>query len=52
MTDLIVIGLLCLILGGALYYVRREKRKGVRCIGCPDGAGCSGTCPGCKGFQK
>ena len=52
MIDLIVIGALCLILGGALYYVRREKHKGVRCIGCPDGAGCSGSCPGCKGFQK
>lgn len=40
MTDISIILVLALILGGALWYMRKEKKKGVTCIGCPD----AGTC--------
>ena len=36
-----------LILGGAAGYVYKAKKKGVKCIGCPDGSKCSGACSGC-----
>ncbi len=40
MTD-IIIGLILLVLvGGASFYIVREKKKGRKCIGCPY----SGTC--------
>ncbi len=39
--DIIVIGLICLIIGGAVTYIVRAKKKGNKCIGCPDAATCS-----------
>lgn len=44
MGDLIVVGILIVLVGAALYYILKEKKKGIRCIGCPS-AGC---CPGKK----
>lgn len=40
MIDIIVTLVLALILGGALWYIRKEKKRGVMCIGCP----AAGTC--------
>ena len=43
----IIVGL---ILGSAVLYIIRAKKKGVKCIGCPAGATCSGHCNGaCNG---
>ena len=52
MTNLIVIGVLALILGLAGGYVYRAKKKGVKCIGCPDSGTCSGHCASCPGCKK
>ena len=41
-VDLIVIGLVAVIVLGAVLYIRKEKKKGTQCIGCP----CSGSCSG------
>ena len=41
LTDMIVILVLLVILGGALLYIRKEKKKGVTCIGCPDADVCA-----------
>ena len=50
MADDIIAGLILLvILGGSITYIVRAKKKGVKCIGCPDGAKCSGNCAGCSG---
>ena len=38
---IITVAVLVLIIGGASVYIYREKKKGTRCIGCPDNA----TCP-------
>lgn len=54
MTDLIVIAVIVLIVGGAIVYIMKEKKKGVKCIGCPAGATCpnSGKCTGdCSGHS-
>ena len=41
MTDFIIVIVLAVILGGALYYMKKEKAKGVTCIGCPDADICA-----------
>ena len=42
MVDLIVIAVLALVIGGAVAYIVKSKKKG-GCIGCPNGGNCS-TC--------
>lgn len=42
MTDFIVMAVLVLIIGGAVLYIKRAKKKGANCIGCPSGGKCSG----------
>ena len=41
MTDLILIAILTAIVGGAVLYIRKEKKRGVKCIGCPAAGTCS-----------
>ena len=51
--DYVLIGVLLLVVGIAVFYVVRSKKKGVRCIGCPDSKSCSGCQCGCeKGPNK
>lgn len=40
MTDLIIGAVVVLVVGMALAYIIKEKKKGVRCIGCSH----AGTC--------
>ena len=40
LIDFIIIFVLILMVGGALWYIRKEKKRGVKCIGCP----AAGTC--------
>lgn len=55
MTDFLVIGVICIILGLAISYMIKCKKKGVVCIGCPDAEVCAGKCAGncsqCPGCQ-
>ncbi len=48
MADVIVLIILALILGGAITYIVKAKKSGVKCIGCPAG----GNCPGSKKMPK
>jgi LPXTG-motif cell wall-anchored protein len=52
MENLIILVLLGLILGGAAGYVYKSKKKGVKCIGCPDGSKCGGACSGYCGCSQ
>ena len=47
--DILTVAIIVVILGLAIGYIRRAKKKGVKCIGCPDGAKCPGNCAGCSG---
>lgn len=53
--DFVIIGIIALIIGGAVAYIIKAKRSGQKCIGCPDSktcgktGGCSGNCSGCGG---
>lgn len=41
MKDLIIIAVVALIVCGACVYIRKEKKKGVKCIGCPSAGMCN-----------
>ena len=47
LTDIIIIIAIALVVGGASFYIIRAKRRGQRCIGCPDAKTCSGNCSAC-----
>lgn len=55
MGNFIAIVIILVIIGGATFYIVKEKKNGVKCIGCPDGANCGrssdakGGCAGCSG---
>ena len=40
MTDIMVGLLVAVIVGAALLYIRKEKKKGAVCIGCPNADSC------------
>jgi radical SAM protein with 4Fe4S-binding SPASM domain len=42
--DVILIIILLSIAAGVIFYIRRQKKSGSKCIGCPYGKNCSGTC--------
>ena len=47
--DYLILGIIVVILGFAISYIHKAKKKGIKCIGCPDGAKCAGNCAGCSG---
>lgn len=52
MANVIVVGIVLLIIGAAIICIVREKKRGVRCIGCPAAGACSaknGKASGCGG---
>ena len=50
MENFIIIAVVAVIIGLAVCYIHKEKKRGVKCIGCPSGCSCSGSCGGnCSG---
>ena len=45
--DYLIIVILAMIIGAVVLYIRKAKKKGIRCIGCPDSKTCNGCCSGC-----
>lgn len=41
MADIIIGGILIVLVGAAIAYIVREKKRGVVCIGCPAAGTCS-----------
>lgn len=56
LTDIIVIAVIVLIVGAAVAYIVKAKRKGQKCIGCPYSSSCqsgkSNCGCGCDGDSK
>ena len=42
MENIIILLIILAIIGGASFYVYREKKKGNHCIGCPYAKNCKG----------
>lgn len=49
LIDVVIIVLIAGILGAVIFYIRKAKKKGIKCIGCPNGATCGGNCAACAG---
>ena len=47
MADFIVIVVLVALVGAAVLYIRKEKKKGTRCIVCPAAGTCAHSKSGC-----
>lgn len=52
MKDIIIIIAIAIVVGCALFYIIRAKRRGEKCIGCPHSKACSGKCACAKQEQK
>ena len=60
LTDYIILGVIALVVGGAIAYIIRAKKRGQKCIGCPDSGschsgakgGCGGSCGSCSCGQE
>lgn len=52
MESMIVLGILLMIAGGAILYLRREKKRGGHCAGCPCGKHCGERTVSCKMERK
>ena len=46
-VDYIIIAIVVLILGLAVWFIRKSRKSGKKCIGCPEG-GCSSCSCGCN----
>ena len=49
MDNFIVIAIVAVILAAAIWYIRKEKRQGAHCVGCPHARNCCSDCKGCCG---
>lgn len=47
MIDILIIAILAVIVGGAALYIRKARKNGTKCIGCPQARNCSGNCGSC-----
>lgn len=52
MANFIVAALLLVIVGAAARYVLQARKRGVKCIGCPDGGCCHSGEGGCACGQE
>lgn len=50
LTDIVVVVVIAVILGVAVWYIYRSKKRGHKCIGCPDG--CCSSCDCCNGQNE
>ena len=47
-VDYLIIFVIGTIIGLAAGYIRKAKKSGRKCIGCPDSGSCAGNCAGCS----
>ncbi len=53
-SDIIVVAVIVLVIGGAVAYILREKKRGKKCVGCPYANSCSekGNSCTCQGNSE
>ncbi len=52
MGDYIVLGIVAVVLIAIIFYIVKQKKKGVKCIGCPHGSKCSSCGCNCNSQNK
>ena len=50
--DYIALGIIVVVLIAIVLYLVRQKKKGIKCIGCPHSKGCSSCNCGCGSKDK
>lgn len=48
METMITAAVLAIILGFSIRYIYKAKKRGMKCIGCPEGGCCAKGCGGCS----
>ncbi len=51
-VDCIIIAIVAILLAGAILYIVRSKKRGQRCVGCPDSGSCPHHCRCSDGNEK
>ena len=51
-VDYIAIAVIVLIVGAAVFYIVRAKKRGEKCVGCPYAKQCGGNCNGGCGHTE
>ena len=51
-VDYIAIAAIVLIVGAAVFYIVRAKKRGEKCVGCPYARECGGKCNGGCGHTE
>ena len=46
-SDYIILGIVAVIVVAVITYIVKQKKKGVKCVGCPYGKKCSSCNGGC-----
>ena len=49
-SDLIILAIVVVLVAAALLYIRKSKKAGKRCVGCPDSGSCYCRC-GCSKIE-
>ena len=52
MANAIVLLIVALMVGAAILYIRKEKKRGVKCIGCPHAGICAAKSRGGCGTEE
>ena len=52
MADIIILASLLIVVGLAIAYIVKEKKRGVKCIGCPSAGTCHKRSCGCHSDAK
>ena len=47
-VDILLLLVLAVITVLVIWYIRKSKKSGKKCIGCPNGGDCAGDCSSCK----
>lgn len=51
-VDYVAIAVIAVIVGSAVFYIIRAKKRGEKCIGCPHSKQCKGGCNGACGSSS
>ena len=52
MANFLIVVILLIMVGAAIAYIVKEKKRGVKCIGCPAAGSCSHNCQGCGSNEE
>ena len=48
-VDYLVLAVVGVIIALVLRYIHKARKRGIKCIGCPESVKCAGRCAGCSG---